>query len=150
MSFNRKKHWENVYGQKKPVEVSWYQVEPTVSLKFIASTEIDYAAKIIDVGGGASVLVDKLLDQGFQNLTVLDISSKAIHYAQERLGKRAENVSWIEADVTEFESSVQYDFWHDRAVFHFLTDTEERTKYVQRLENTGKARGPCCHRCICY
>jgi 2-polyprenyl-3-methyl-5-hydroxy-6-metoxy-1,4-benzoquinol methylase len=141
MSFNRKKHWENVYGQKKPVEVSWYQVEPTVSLKFIASTEIDYAAKIIDVGGGASVLVDKLLDQGFQNLTVLDISSKAIRYAQERLGGRAENVSWIEADVTEFESSIQYDLWHDRAVFHFLTDAEDRTKYVRRLEDAVKSGG---------
>ena len=141
MSFNSKKNWENVYGQKKPVEVSWYQVEPTVSLKIIASTEIDYAAKIIDVGGGASVLVDKLLDQGFQNLTVLDISPKAIHYAQERLGRRAENVSWIEADVTEFEFSVQYDFWHDRAVFHFLTDAEDRTKYMRRLEEALKPGG---------
>ncbi len=141
MSFNRKNHWENVYGQKKPVEVSWYQVEPIVSLEFIASTGIDYAAKIIDVGGGASVLVDKLLDQGFQNLTVLDISSKAMHYAQERLGRRAENVSWVEADVTEFESSVQYDVWHDRAVFHFLTDAEERTKYMRRLEAALKPGG---------
>ncbi len=141
MSFNRKNHWENVYGQKKPDEVSWYQVEPTVSLDFIASTGIGYAAKIIDVGGGASVLVDKLLDQGFQNLTVLDISSKAIHYAQERLGRRAENVSWIEADVTAFESSVQYDVWHDRAVFHFLTDTEDRSKYMRRLEEALKPGG---------
>ena len=141
MSFNRKNHWENVYGQKKPVEVSWYQVEPTVSMEFIASTEIDYAAEIIDVGGGASVLVDRLLDQGFQDLTVLDISSKAIHYAQERLGRRAKSVSWIEADVTEFESSVQYDVWHDRAVFHFLTDAKDRTKYMRRLEEAVKPGG---------
>jgi len=141
MSLNRKKHWENVYGQKKPVEVSWYQVEPAVSLGFITLIEIDSVAKIIDVGGGASVFVDKLLDQGFQNLTVLDISSKAIHHAQERLGRRAENVSWIEADVTEFESSIQYDFWHDRAVFHFLTDAEDRTKYVQRLKESVKPGG---------
>lgn len=141
MSFNRKKHWENVYGQKRPVDVSWYQVEPTVSLGLITLTGIDSTAKIIDVGGGASVLVDKLLDQGFQDLTVLDISSKAIHYAQERLGKRAENVSWIEADVTEFESSVQYDLWHDRAVFHFLTDAEDRTKYVRRLEDAVNPGG---------
>ncbi len=141
MSFNRKKYWENVYGEKKPVEVSWYQAEPTVSLKIIISTEIDYTAKIIDVGGGASVLVDKLLDQGFQNLTVLDISSKAIHYAQEKLGRRAENVSWIEADVTEFKSSVQYDVWYDRAVFHFLTDSEDRTKYIRRLEEAVKPGG---------
>ena len=141
MSLNRKKHWENVYGQKKPVEVSWYQVEPAVSLGFITLIEIDSVAKIIDVGGGASVFVDKLLDQGFQNLTVLDISSKAIHHAQERLGRRAENVSWIEADVTEFESSIQYDFWHDRAVFHFLTDAEDRTKYVRRLKESIKPGG---------
>ncbi|MCR4290024.1 MAG: class I SAM-dependent methyltransferase [Candidatus Scalindua sp.] len=141
MSFNCKKHWENVYGQKRPVEVSWYQVGPTVSLKLIASTEIDHAAKIIDVGGGTSVLVDKLLDQGFRNVTVLDISSKAIHYVQERLGRRAENVCWIEADVTEFKSSSQYDLWHDRAVFHFLTDTEDRTRYVRRLKETVKPGG---------
>lgn len=141
MSFNRKKHWENVYGQKKPFDVSWYQVEPTVSLGLITLTGIDSTAKIIDVGGGASVLVDKLLDQGFQNLTVLDISSKAIHYAQERLDQRAENVCWIEADVTEFESLVQYDLWHDRAVFHFLTDAEDRTKYVRRLEDAVNPGG---------
>ncbi|KHE93107.1 MAG: hypothetical protein SCABRO_01126 [Candidatus Scalindua brodae] len=141
MSFNCKEHWENVYGQKRPVEVSWYQVEPAVSLKLIASTEIDHAAKIIDVGSGASALVDKLLDQGFRNVTVLDISSKAIHYVQERLGRRAENVCWIEADVTEFKSSVQYDFWHDRAVFHFLTDAEGRTQYVRRLEDAIKPGG---------
>lgn len=141
MSFNRKKHWVNVYGQKKPAEVSWYQYEPTVSLKFITSTKIDYAAKIIDVGGGASVLVDRLLDQGFQNLTVLDISPKAIYYAQERLGSRAENVNWIEADITEFEPSVQYNLWHDRAVFHFLTDTKDRTKYMRQLEEAVKPGG---------
>lgn len=140
-SFNCRKHWENVYIQKKPLEVSWYQVEPAVSLEYVASTEIDYAAKIIDVGGGASVLVDKLLNQGFQNVTVLDISSRAMHYVQKRLGRRAENVSWIEADVTEFEPSCQYDFWHDRAVFHFLTDAEDRTRYVQRLKQAVKQGG---------
>ena len=141
MNSSRKKHWENVYEQKKPSEVSWYQAEPAVSLGYVASTEIDYAAKIIDVGGGASVLADKLLDKGYRNLTVLDISTKAIQHARERLGRRAENVSWIEADVTEFEPSVQYDFWHDRAVFHFLTDAEDRTRYVQRLKQSVKQGG---------
>ncbi|GJQ60083.1 MAG: hypothetical protein SCALA701_28840 [Candidatus Scalindua sp.] len=87
------------------------------------------------------MLVDRLLDQGFQNLTVLDISSKAIHYAQERLGSRAENVSWIEADVTEFEPSDQYDLWHDRGVFHFLTDTKDKTQYMRRLEEAVKPGG---------
>ncbi|MDR4508375.1 MAG: class I SAM-dependent methyltransferase [Candidatus Brocadiaceae bacterium] len=141
MRGNRKKHWESIYAQKKPLEVSWYQAEPAVSLEFIASAERDHAAKIIDVGGGASVLVDKLLDKGYRNVTVLDISSKALCHAQERLGKQAENIRWIEADVTEFETSVKYDLWHDRAVFHFLTDAEDRTKYVQRLEETVKPGG---------
>ncbi|MCF6150315.1 MAG: class I SAM-dependent methyltransferase [Candidatus Kuenenia sp.] len=141
MNGSRKKHWENVYEQKKPSEVSWYQVNPAVSLEFITSAKIDTTAKIIDVGGGASVVVDKLLDMGYRNLTVLDISSKAIQYAQERLGNRTENVNWIEADVTEFEHSGQYDFWHDRAVFHFLTDAEDSTRYVQRLKQAVKKGG---------
>ncbi len=131
MSFDRKSHWENVYDKKTPQEVSWYQIEPKRSLELIASTGISHAAKIIDVGGGASVLVDKLLDQGFRDLTVLDVSSKALDYAKERLLNVAVAVKWIEADVTEFQSPQQYDLWHDRAVFHFLTDAEDRKKYMQ-------------------
>jgi len=103
MSHDRKKHWEDVYAKKTPAEVSWYQTEPAISLELIKSTGIDQTSKIIDVGGGASVLVDKLLDQGFQNLTVLDISSKSLQLARERLGRLATQVSWIEADVTEFD-----------------------------------------------
>ncbi|MCX5823150.1 MAG: class I SAM-dependent methyltransferase [Deltaproteobacteria bacterium] len=139
MSFDRKSHWENVYTEKTPSEVSWYQLEPAVSLELIVSTGISRAGKIIDVGGGASVLVDKLLDQGFQDLTVLDVSSKALDYAKERLGNRAGAVKWIEADITKFESSKKYDLWHDRAVFHFLTDEDDRKKYVQ---NMNKALNP--------
>jgi len=139
MSFDRKSHWENVYTNKSPAEVSWYQLEPVVSLQLIASTGISRAGKIIDVGGGASVLVDKLLDQGFGDLTVLDISSKALDYAKKRLGNRAGAVKWIEADVTEFEPSEKYDLWHDRAVFHFLTSEEDRKKYLQ---NMNKALNP--------
>ncbi|MDP2653704.1 MAG: class I SAM-dependent methyltransferase [Candidatus Omnitrophota bacterium] len=134
MSFDRKSHWENVYTNKTPAEVSWYQLEPAVSLRLIASTGVNRAGKIIDVGGGASVLVDKLLDQGFGDLTVLDVSSKALDYAKKRLGNRAGAVKWIEADIAEFESSEKYDLWHDRAVFHFLTDEDDREKYVQNMK----------------
>ncbi len=133
MSFDRKSHWEGIYANKTPAEVSWYQLEPVVSLELIALTGIGHAGKIIDVGGGASVLVDKLIGQGFQDLTVLDISSKALDYAKERLGSRAEAVKWMEADVTEFESPEKYDLWHDRAVFHFLTDEDDRKKYVRNM-----------------
>jgi len=139
MSFDRKSHWEGVYAKKTPVEVSWYQLEPAVSLELIVSTGIGHAGKVIDVGGGASVLVDKLLGQGFQDLTVLDVSSKALEYAKERLGSRAEAVKWMEADATEFESPEKYDLWHDRAVFHFLTSEDDRKKYVQ---NMNKALNP--------
>ncbi len=139
MGFDRKSHWENVYTNKTPAEVSWYQLEPVVSLELIALTGISRAGKIIDVGGGTSVLVDKLLGQGFQDLTVLDISSKALDYARKRLGNKAIAVKWIEADVTEFESPEKYDLWHDRAVFHFLTSEEDREKYLQ---NMNKALNP--------
>ena len=141
MSFDRKSHWEGVYGNKKPTEVSWYQTEPKISLGLIASTGVDYKAKIIDIGGGASVLVDKLLDEGFKDLTVLDISSKAIDFAKKRLGKQAKNVMWIEADITDFDSSAKYDLWHDRAVFHFLTNGEDRKKYVECMDGAVNPDG---------
>ena len=134
MSFNRKSHWESIYAKTIPTEVGWYQVEPALSLELIASTGVGHTDKIIDVGGGASVLVDKLLCQGFQDLTVLDVSSKALDYAKERLGSEAEAVKWIEADVTKFELPEKYDLWHDRAVFHFLTEENDRKKYVQNME----------------
>jgi len=141
MSYDRKKHWEDVYTKKTPTEVSWYQIEPTISLELIKFTEIGHTSKILDVGGGASVLVDKLLDQGFQNLTVLDISSKSLDFAKKRLGELAAQVSWIEADVTEFDPPQKYDLWHDRAVFHFLTDPNDRKKYVRNMEKALNPRG---------
>jgi len=116
------------------MEVSWYQTETKTSWDLIASVGLDKAGRIIDVGGGASILVDRLLNEGFKDLTVLDISSKALGYAKERLGKRAENVTWIESDVTTFTPSNKYDIWHDRAVFHFLTDSEDRKKYVKVMD----------------
>jgi ubiquinone/menaquinone biosynthesis C-methylase UbiE len=134
MNFNRKSHWEGVYGKKTPAEVSWYQIEPAISLELIASISIGHTAKIIDVGGGSSVLVDKLLAQGFNDLTVLDVSLKALDYSKKRLGSSAGVVKWIEADVTDFEPAQKYDVWHDRAVFHFLTSKDDRKKYVQNME----------------
>jgi len=139
MSFDRKSHWENVYDNKTPQEVSWYQLEPKISLELIASIGMDHMSKLIDVGGGSSVLVDKLLAQGFKDLTVLDVSLKALDYAKERLGTRAGVVEWIEADVTDFEPPQKYDVWHDRAVFHFLTSDDDRKRYVQ---NMSKALNP--------
>lgn len=141
MSYDRKNHWEDVYTKKTPKEVSWYQIEPSVSLELIKATGINQTSKIIDVGGGASVLVDKLLEKGFQDLTVLDISSKPLQLAKERLGKLAAQVSWIEADVTEFDPPQKYDLWHDRAVFHFLTDPNDRKKYVQNMEKALNSGG---------
>ncbi len=145
MGYDRKNHWEDVYTKKMPKEVSWYQIDPAVTLNLIKSIGIDRTRKIIDIGGGASVLVDKLLDQGFGNLTVLDISSKSLQFAKERLGKLAAQVSWIEADVTEFDPPQKYDLWHDRAVFHFLTDPNDRKKYVRNME---KALNPGGHAII--
>ena len=128
MDFNRKDHWENFYTKKTPVDVSWYQINPAISLQLIASTGTDHSSKIIDAGGGASVLAAKLLENGYKNVTVLDISANAIHYAKERLKTRAEQVSWIVSDITEFEPSCVYDVWHDRAVFHFFTRIQDRHK----------------------
>lgn len=134
MSLNRKDHWEEVYTQKTPAQVSWYQTEPVISLDLIASTGISRESKIIDVGGGASVLADKLLDQGFKDLTVLDISSKALDHAKKRLAGKTAAIKWICADITEFEPSEKYDLWHDRAVFHFLTEAGDRKKYVHNMD----------------
>ena len=139
MNSNRKTHWEKVYMKKTATKVSWYQAQPTVSLELIKAIGLNHSKRIIDVGGGVSVLVDKLLDEGFKDLTVMDISSKAIDYAKERLGKRAGNIIWLEADVIEFEFSGKYDLWHDRAVFHFLTDAKDRKKYMKCM---GRALNP--------
>ncbi len=141
MSFNRKNHWEGVYTQKAPTEVSWYQTTPALSLQLIASAGINHSSKIIDVGGGASVLVDKLLEDGYTDVTVLDISVHALHYAKERLKTRAEKVTWIISDITEFEPACVYDLWHDRAVFHFLTDPQDRRKYAGVLKKAVQPSG---------
>ncbi|WP_395050813.1 class I SAM-dependent methyltransferase [Flavobacterium sp.] len=134
MEIDRKNHWETVYETKQPNEVSWTQENPKTSLDFISETHLGKSAKIIDVGGGDSKLVDFLLEEGYENITVLDISSKALKRAQKRLGKNADKVSWIVSDVTEFKPETSYDIWHDRATFHFLTMPEQIKKYIEITE----------------
>lgn len=131
---NRKEHWEQVYQTKATDDVSWFQTHPTVSLQLIEASGVGQDAGIIDVGGGASVLVDCLLDAGYHQLAVLDISAAALEHARHRLGKRAGTVEWLEADVTTFQPARRFGLWHDRAVFHFLTDKVDRQKYVETLK----------------
>ena len=128
---NRKNHWENIYQTKKLSDVSWYQPIPETSLTFFKQFEVPKDAKIIDVGGGDSFLVDHLLDLGYQNITVLDISETAIKRAKNRLGDQAEMVTWITEDVSTFTSTQKYDLWHDRAAFHFLTNQSDISNYVE-------------------
>jgi len=127
----RKDHWEQVYLDKKSTEVSWYQQHPERSLELIEATGIAKSARIIDIGGGASTLVDFLLDAGYKSLSVLDISQQAIKQAKCRLGKMANKVEWLEQDITLFTAGKPFSLWHDRAVFHFLTDADDRASYVQ-------------------
>ncbi|MFN8243711.1 MAG: class I SAM-dependent methyltransferase [Ferruginibacter sp.] len=125
-----KQHWEKVYETKNPDQVSWTQDVPQTSLNFIHSFALGKQAKIIDIGGGDSKLVDFLIDEGFENVTVLDISAKALEKAQQRLGEKAKKVKWIVSDITEFKPDTTFDVWHDRATFHFLTTTEQISKYL--------------------
>ena len=136
MELNRKNHWETVYNTKNPDQVSWTQEIPKTSLDFIHSFKLKKTAKIIDVGGGDSKLVDYLLEEGFENITVLDISAKAIEKSKSRLGKKADKVTWIISDITEFEPETTFDVWHDRATFHFLTTTEQIEKYINTAINS--------------
>lgn len=126
-------HWDAVHGTKAPEEVSWYQAKPETSLRLIARTQKGPRASIIDVGGGASRLVDLLLDAGYERLTVLDISPVALAMARARLGSRASLVTWLADDVTAWAPVGQFDIWHDRAVFHFLVGTEARRSYVAAM-----------------
>jgi 2-polyprenyl-3-methyl-5-hydroxy-6-metoxy-1,4-benzoquinol methylase len=136
--FNRKNHWEHVYAEKESTEVGWFQQHPQRSLELIQATVVDAAVRIIDIGGGASTLVDFMLDAGYENLTVLDIAHAAIEQAKSRLGARADKVAWLEHDITEFSPDEPYDLWHDRAVFHFLTDKLDRSSYVRTMSRALK------------
>jgi ubiquinone/menaquinone biosynthesis C-methylase UbiE len=138
---DRKQHWEQVYATKSPLDVSWYQTQPTLSLDLIGHAGVAHDAPVIDVGGGASVLVDRLLTRGFARVAVLDISAKALDAARQRLGERARDVEWYEADVTEFQPPHSFALWHDRAVFHFLTEAEDRRRYVATLKRALETNG---------
>ena len=136
-----KPHWEQVYQTKKHNEVSWYQDNPTKSYELIVATGVGRKAPIIDVGGGTSHLIEVLLESGFSDLTVLDISGSALQRLRERLGPRASLVTLIEADVTEFQPQRRFAVWHDRAVFHFLIKPEERQRYIATLRRSLEPQG---------
>lgn len=137
-----KTHWEHIYHTKESTQVSWYQLHPRLSLQYIQNTGVNKTAHIIDVGGGTSTLVDHLLDDGFQHITVLDVAVAALKLAQQRLGKRAESVTWLEADITQTVlPHHEYDVWHDRAVFHFLTAAQDRQHYINTVKEAVKPGG---------
>jgi SAM-dependent methyltransferase len=134
-------HWDSVYATRSPDAVSWYQARPGTSLEFIGRTGKGKDARIVDVGGGASCLVDVLLDDGFERVTVLDISQEALGRAKERLGDRARLVNWVAADITRWTPSSAFDIWHDRAVFHFLVNPEDRRAYRATLTSALSVGG---------
>lgn len=134
-------HWEKIYTRKSPTEVSWYQSVPETSLAFIRESKLEKDAAVIDIGGGASTLVDHLLNLGFTQLTVLDIAEHAIEKSKVRLGPQAQRVRWLVQDVTQFYNDHLYDLWHDRALFHFLLKEEYRKKYLQALQSSVKPSG---------
>lgn len=141
MENNIQNHWEKIYSTKQPHEVSWTQEIPKTSLDFIHAAHLDKQANIIDIGGGDSKLVDYLLDDGYENISVLDISEEALTRAKKRLGGKAAKVNWIVSDITEFNPSTTYDFWHDRAAFHFLTTEPQIVKYLSIARRAVKENG---------
>ena len=136
-----KNHWENIYQTKALNTVSWYQEKPSTSLAFFEEFKVAKNAKIIDIGGGDSFLADHLLALGYQDITVLDISESALERAKKRLGKNASAIKWIVADIATFNPSESYDFWHDRAAFHFLNQEKDIQNYIQiaakSIRNSG-------------
>ena len=138
MDIHRTKHWEKVYETKAPNQVSWTQEYPKTSFEIIQSFDLPKTARIIDVGGGDSKLVDCLLDAGYEYITVLDISEKALLRAQYRLGDKASKVNWIVSDIIKFKPETSFDIWHDRAAFHFLTEADEISQYLALASNCVK------------
>jgi SAM-dependent methyltransferase len=138
---SRQAHWQNVYTSKAENEVSWFQENPAPSLALIAEIGATLSSAIIDIGGGASRLVDQLIERGFRDVTVLDLSRSALETAKARLGERASVAHWVVADVTTWEPSRTYDVWHDRAAFHFLTDARDRVAYIAHLKQALKIGG---------
>ncbi len=139
---NNKKHWEQIYSSNKPNQVSWYREHLDNSLRMILQTNVSKEKAIIDIGGGNSTLVDDLVEHGFADISVLDISSKAIEESKKRLKYRAKKIEWIEADITEVSlPENKFDVWHDRAVFHFLTTRDDRKKYIELVMQSLKVGG---------
>jgi len=137
----RKHHWEKVYETKGDHEVSWYQEMPYTSLNLIDSLNLKKESSIIDVGGGNSNLVIELSKKGFKNLSVLDISGKSLERTKSKIGQTATNINWIVSDILDFQPSCEFTLWHDRATFHFLTETEDIEKYIKIVSNTIKKDG---------
>jgi SAM-dependent methyltransferase len=138
---NLRAHWDSVYTSKRENEVSWFQESPAISLDLIRASGAKPGASIIDVGGGASRLVDALLDSDYDAVTVLDLSERALATTQARLGELASKVRWIVADITTWEPSLTYDLWHDRAVLHFLTEPKDRAAYAERVWKAVRSGG---------
>lgn len=127
---NNKEHWDHIYQHKNEAERSWFQTYPQTSVSLIESCHLSSDAPILDAGGGDSHLVDALLEKGFSNIWVMDISNEAIEKAKVRLGRKAELVHWVNCDILEFKPTIKFDLWHDRAAFHFLNDEDEIARYI--------------------
>ncbi len=140
-SDSRKEHWENIFKEKDTTKVSWFQVDQHKVLNQLSKLNITKDCQIIDVGGGDSTLPDALIADGYMNITVLDISANAIRLSQSRLDNNSKLVTWIETNVLDFNPEVRHDVWYDRAVFHFLTSAEDRTKYMNILKDSIAENG---------
>lgn len=140
-NFDRKAHWEKVYLTRQLNEVSWFQPTPKTSLEFFNTFNVPLTAKIIDIGGGDSYLADHLLEQGYSDITVLDISAASIERVKARLGDKAHKIKWIVTDILDFKPVEKYDFWHDRATFHFLTTENEISSYLNLAQQHINADG---------
>lgn len=139
---SRRQHWEDIYSRKKPTEVSWYQAEPTLSLGLIEEVAGGRAVSLVDVGGGASTLVDAVVERPTIAATVLDISAAALDAARSRIGPKADRVRWMQGDILQVElPEAAYDIWHDRAVFHFLTEAADRRRYVEQVRRSVRVGG---------
>lgn len=136
-----KSHWEHIYSKKEFEETSWFQENPEISLNIIQSLGLSKEAPIIDIGGGNSYLIDHLLELGYENVSVLDISETALEKAKTRLGEKAQNVNWISSDVTKHTFEKTYEVWHDRAAFHFLTEDTQVENYISKLKSSLKSGG---------
>ena len=137
-NIDKKEYWNTIYNTKELNEVSWFQVYPTTSMEFINLFNLPKTAKIIDIGGGDSFFIDTLIEKGFSDITVLDISSKALAKTKKRLGNKAKRVKWIISDVTDFKPDAIFDVWHDRATFHFLTSESQVHAYMEIIKKSVK------------